>query len=126
MFTKQHFDPLAKFLRREGITQKQANDYLYAKHAVERNRIIGGALYGQMLPGGIENGVWDNAQRLATMHSALQQGRSPQQAALMARDATIDYQLRGNWSNIMSLWEPFFNTAGTENRIPSRRRDQSF
>lgn len=55
--------------------------------------------------------VWDNAQRLATMHSALKQGKSPQEAALLARDATIDYQYRGLWSNIMGLWEPFFNTA---------------
>ena len=55
--------------------------------------------------------VWDNAQRLATMHSALKQGKSPQQAALLGRDATIDYQWRGLWSNMMGLWEPFFNTA---------------
>jgi hypothetical protein len=55
--------------------------------------------------------AWDNAQRLATMHSALKQGMSPQEAAIRARDATIDYQLRGLWSNTMGLWEPFFNTA---------------
>ena len=55
--------------------------------------------------------VWDNAQRLTTGHMALKQGRTPQQAALLARDATIDYQLRGLWSNMMGIWEPFFNTA---------------
>lgn len=55
--------------------------------------------------------IMDNAQRLATFHSALKQGMSPQAAALKARDATIDYQFRGLWSNMLGIWEPFFNTA---------------
>jgi N12 class adenine-specific DNA methylase len=55
--------------------------------------------------------VWDNAQRLTTGSMALKQGKTPQQAAILARDATIDYQFRGLWSNMMGIWEPFFNTA---------------
>ncbi len=56
--------------------------------------------------------VWDNAQRLASFHQAIKQGMSPQEAAVKwGRDATVDYNLRGLWSNVLGLMEPFFNTA---------------
>lgn len=56
--------------------------------------------------------VWDNAQRLASFHQAIKQGMSPQEAAVKwGRDATVDYNLRGAWSNFLGLVQPFFNTA---------------
>jgi hypothetical protein len=56
--------------------------------------------------------VLDNAQRLAAFHQALQQGMSPQEAAVKyGRDATVDYGMRGLWSNWLGLFQPFFNTA---------------
>ena len=56
--------------------------------------------------------VWDNAQRLSAFHQALQQGMSPQEAAVKyGRDATVDYSFRGLWSNWLGLFQPFFNTA---------------
>jgi len=55
--------------------------------------------------------AWDNALRLSVYSQAKRQGMTPQKAALRARDATIDYQLRGLLSNVLGLFMPFFNTA---------------
>lgn len=53
----------------------------------------------------------DNALRLAAFASARRQGKTPQQAALIAREATVDFQLKGKWSNAIGLWFPFGNVA---------------
>jgi predicted RNA methylase len=53
----------------------------------------------------------DNSLRLAAYASARDQGKTPQQAALIAREATVDFQLKGKWSNAIGLWFPFGNVA---------------
>jgi hypothetical protein len=53
----------------------------------------------------------DNALRLAAGSAALRQGKSIDQAALIAREATVDFQLKGKWSNIIGVWFPFANVA---------------
>ena len=53
----------------------------------------------------------DNSLRLAVYSQARKQGMTPQEAAVRARDATIDYQLRARWSKIMAIPLPFYNTA---------------
>lgn len=53
----------------------------------------------------------DNSQRLAAYAAARRQGMTPQKAALKAREATVDYQMKGLYANVLGLWEPFFNTA---------------
>lgn len=53
----------------------------------------------------------DNALRLAAGHAALKQGKTPQQAALIMRQATVDFQLKGKWSNAIGLVFPFGNIA---------------
>lgn len=53
----------------------------------------------------------DNALRLSAYASARKQGKSPQQAALIAREATVDFQQKGKWSNTIGLWFPFGNVA---------------
>ena len=41
VFNKDYFGPLADTMRTNGITSQQAGDYLYAKHAPERNANVG-------------------------------------------------------------------------------------
>lgn len=53
----------------------------------------------------------DNALRLSAYASARKAGKSPQQAALAAREATVDFQLKGKWSSAIGLWFPFGNVA---------------
>jgi hypothetical protein len=53
----------------------------------------------------------DNSLRLAAYASARKQGKTPQQAALIAREATVDFQLKGKWANAIGLWFPFGNVA---------------
>jgi hypothetical protein len=53
----------------------------------------------------------DNSLRLAAYVSARKQGKTPQQAALIAREATVDFQLKGKWSNAIALWAPFGSVA---------------
>jgi hypothetical protein len=53
----------------------------------------------------------DNSLRLAAYASARKQGKTVQQAALIAREATVDFQLKGKWSNMMGLLFPFANVA---------------
>jgi hypothetical protein len=61
----------------------------------------------------------DNSLRLAAYVSARKQGKTPQQAALIAREATVDFQLKGKWSNAIALWAPFGSS-----RTPPRAHDQ--
>jgi hypothetical protein len=53
----------------------------------------------------------DNALRLAAYASAREQGKTPQQAALIAREATVDFQVKGKWSSAIGMWFPFGNVA---------------
>jgi predicted RNA methylase len=53
----------------------------------------------------------DNALRLAAYASARRQGKTADQAALIAREATVDFSLKGKWSNIVGIWFPFANVA---------------
>jgi N12 class adenine-specific DNA methylase len=53
----------------------------------------------------------DSADRLARFSQEVKNGRSDQQAALAARDATIDYALRGYWAPVAGFFEPMANTA---------------
>ncbi|MGD0420565.1 MAG: strawberry notch-like NTP hydrolase domain-containing protein [Xanthobacteraceae bacterium] len=53
----------------------------------------------------------DNSLRLAAAYSAIKQGKTVQQAALIAREATVDFQLKGRWNNLMGIFFPFSNVA---------------
>lgn len=53
----------------------------------------------------------DNALRLAAYAEARRQGKTPEQAAVVARDATVDYQQAGKWKNQLALIWPFGNIA---------------
>lgn len=53
----------------------------------------------------------DNSLRLAVYSQARDQGMNPQKAAVRARDATIDYQLRAKLSSVFGVFLPFYNTA---------------
>lgn len=53
----------------------------------------------------------DNSLRLAAYAQARKSGKTPQQAALIAREATVDFQLKGRFSNMIGLWFPFGNVA---------------
>jgi len=53
----------------------------------------------------------DNALRLAAYASARRQGKTIQQAAYIAREATIDFQQKGLWANLMGVLFPFANPA---------------
>lgn len=53
----------------------------------------------------------DNALRLSVFAAARERGLSPQKAAMMARDATVDFQLKGKWANAIGVWFPFGNVA---------------
>jgi len=53
----------------------------------------------------------DNSLRLAAYATARQQGKTPEQAAIIARDATVDFQQSGQWKNFIGLWFPFGNVA---------------
>jgi len=53
----------------------------------------------------------DNSLRLAAYASARKQGKTPEKAALIARDATVDFQLVGKWKNAIGLVFPFGNVA---------------
>jgi hypothetical protein len=55
--------------------------------------------------------IMDNAQRLTQYAAARDQGQSRQKAAIVAAEATVDYNMRGLWSNYISLPQPFFNVA---------------
>jgi hypothetical protein len=53
----------------------------------------------------------DNSLRLAAYAEARRQGKTPEQAAVIARDATVDFQQAGAWKNWIGLWYPFGNVA---------------
>ena len=53
----------------------------------------------------------DNSTRLSAYAQARQNGKSIQQASLIAREATVDYNLRGLLSNYFAIWAPFQNVA---------------
>ena len=53
----------------------------------------------------------DNSLRLAAYSQARKGGMSPANAAVLAREATVDFQLKGKWANYVGLWFPFGNTA---------------
>ncbi len=53
----------------------------------------------------------DNALRLAAYASARKSGKTIQRSALIAREATIDFQQKGLWANIMGVLFPFANPA---------------
>jgi predicted RNA methylase len=53
----------------------------------------------------------DNSLRLAAFASARRQGKTVQQAALIAREATVDFQQKGLWAHIMGVLFPFANVA---------------
>jgi N12 class adenine-specific DNA methylase len=55
--------------------------------------------------------IIDNSTRLSAFVQARQAGKSIQQASMTAREATVDYNLRGVLSNYLALWEPFQNVA---------------
>jgi len=53
----------------------------------------------------------DNSLRLAAFASARKQGKTVQQAALIAREATVDFYVKGRWANLMGIFFPFSNVA---------------
>jgi hypothetical protein len=56
-------------------------------------------------------GVIDNSTRLSAFTQAREAGKTIQQASMIAREATVDYNLRGLLSNWLAIWAPFQNVA---------------
>ncbi len=55
---------------------------------------------------------WDNAQRLMNYIDLRENGKTRHEAAIEARDTTVDFELRGKWSShLNTIWHPFWNTA---------------
>jgi len=55
--------------------------------------------------------VIDNSTRLSAYAQAREAGKTVHQASLIAREATVDYNLRGYWTKSLALWAPFQNVA---------------
>lgn len=91
--TREHLQTALKALSNRPIANARAR----WRHAIEAMDTITNAL--------------DNSLRLAAYASARRQGKTPQQAALLAREATVDFQVKGRWSNIMGILWPFANVA---------------
>ncbi len=53
----------------------------------------------------------DNAQRLGFFIEAVEHGKSDEEAAFIARNATVDFSLRGKYSRYLNLMWPFANTG---------------
>jgi hypothetical protein len=53
----------------------------------------------------------DNSLRLAAFAAARRTGKSVQQAAFIATEATVDFRLKGRWNNILGVLFPFSNVA---------------
>lgn len=53
----------------------------------------------------------DNAQRLVAYMQARERGLNKIDAALEAREATVDFAVKGVWANYLTLMWPFANTA---------------
>jgi hypothetical protein len=53
----------------------------------------------------------DSAERLAIYMRAREAGKSPQEAAILARDATVDFAKKGKSAGLMSVWLEFGNVA---------------
>ena len=93
-------DPRAPGDRAQGPVRQQKLQNAKAKwrHAVEAMDVVTNAL--------------DNSLRLAgTFASARRQGKTVQQSAYIAREATVDFQQKGLWAHIMGLLFPFANVA---------------
>jgi len=90
---REHLETALKDLSKRPMQNARAK----WRHAIEAMDVVTNAL--------------DNSLRLAAYASARKQGKTPQQAALIAREATVDFQLKGNWSNAIGLWFVFGNVA---------------
>ena len=91
--TREHLQTALKDLSDNPLQNARAK----CRHAVEAMDTVTNAL--------------DNSLRLAAFASARRQGKSVQQAALIAREATVDFQLKGRWNNLMGIFFPFSNVA---------------
>jgi len=69
--------------------------------------------YGRAVHEGLNiiTSAMDNAQRLAAYVDARQAGAGRVDAAMAAREATVDFARKGLLANYMTLWKPFANTA---------------
>ncbi|CAB4124666.1 hypothetical protein UFOVP55_18 [uncultured Caudovirales phage] len=54
----------------------------------------------------------DNAQRAVVYKAARESGKSTQEAAIMARDITLDFDAKGATTALIQQFMPFANTAG--------------
>ena len=81
--TREHLQTALKDLSDKPLANARAK----WRHAIEAMDTVTNAL--------------DNALRLAAAYaSARRQGKTVQQAALIAREATVDFQLKGLWRTI--------------------------
>lgn len=58
---------------------------------------------------GAINEGFENATRLAVYMAARENGYSPAKAARMAREATVNFSRRGQWTTAISAYKMFFN-----------------
>jgi hypothetical protein len=91
--TKEHLQTRLKDLSDRPLAHARAK----WRHAIEAMDTVTNAL--------------DNALRLAAYASARKQGKTVQQAALIAREATVDFQMKGRWNTAIGFWFPFGNIA---------------
>ncbi len=55
------------------------------------------------------SGAVELAPRMAVYERALKQGRSAEDAAMLAREATIDFNKAGTYTRMLNQWVPFLN-----------------
>lgn len=69
------------------------------------------------------NTVLENGTRFAAFKSALKSGLTPEEAAQIARQSTIDFNRQGTWSRGLGRWFLFFNPGvqGTANLARAAR-----
>jgi hypothetical protein len=57
------------------------------------------------------NDMIENGTRVAVFNAARKRGDTPARAAFLARDLTVDFQKKGEYSPTLNSWYTFFNAA---------------
>jgi hypothetical protein len=76
------------------------------------------------------NGIFENGSRLSVFAMALENGASPEKAAEVAKNFTVNFNQKGSWGTVLNSLYAFFNAAvqgtavKTWNLIKSKRGKQ--
>ena len=76
------------------------------------------------------NGIFENGSRLSVFAMALENGASPEKAAEVAKNFTVNFNQKGSWGTVLNSLYAFFNAAvqgtavKTWNLVKSKRGKQ--